>query len=258
MHSTNICGMRDKLLFSCSSGMFQTKIRSRLGDATSDALVFLRALFQSIYNRDFTTDGSPETWPKNVRQKGRKTMTRCSEGEPNTLGADVGVLAGVAELPRSTLQRYNYPSSLDVTELYTSVPPREAIDNAIARLEEKPSLCRPMKPAHLRDLLEVILSKFGFRYKDEYFMQVRGLPMGNAMSGVLAILFMDTLEKNTLRNLTNIARYKRYVDDTLIITKTTDEAVVICNALNKAHPAIQLEWNYLPMRTPFHFWTSGY
>ena len=65
--------------------------------------------------------------------------------------------------------------------------------------------------------------------------------MGNAMSGILAILFMDTLEKQTLRNLTNVGLYKRYVDDTLILTRSQEEATAIHNALNNAHPAINFE-----------------
>jgi hypothetical protein len=65
--------------------------------------------------------------------------------------------------------------------------------------------------------------------------------MGNSMSGILAILFMDTLEKQTLRNLTNIGLYKRYVDDTLILTTNEEEARAIYTSLNSAHPNIKFE-----------------
>jgi hypothetical protein len=62
--------------------------------------------------------------------------------------------------------------------------------------------------------------------------------MGNAMSGVLAILFMDALEKRTLTCFTNITLYKRYVDDTFILTRSRSDAEAIYNTLNQEHPAI--------------------
>jgi hypothetical protein len=65
--------------------------------------------------------------------------------------------------------------------------------------------------------------------------------MGNAMSGVLAILFMDALEKRTLTCFTNITLYKRYVDDTFILTRSRSDAEEIYNTLNQAHPAIKFE-----------------
>lgn len=164
---------------------------------------------------------------------------------PAHLSSSMELINHLKTLPTTTLQEYNYPFSLDVTALYTSVPPLEAIDNAFNRLTERKELCRPLKPQDIKDLLLVVLQNCVFRFKDKFYTQVSGLPMGNAMSGILAILFMDTLEKQTLRNLTDInllmALYKRYVDDSLALAKNRQEAEAIHSALNAAHPAINFE-----------------
>ena len=105
----------------------------------------------------------------------------------------------------------------------------------------RPLLCRPLQPHHVKDILDVVLKNSVFSYKDKFYTQVNGLPMGNAVSGILAILFMDTLERQTLTNLTNVGLYKRYVDDTLILTRNKQEAEAIHAALNQAHRAINFE-----------------
>ena len=170
-----------------------------------------------------------------------KILNPLLKDVPAHLASSIELLDQIKALPKETLKTYSYPFSLDVTALYTSVPPKEAIDNAVTRLKDAESLCKPFHPEDIASLMEVILSNNVFQYQSLFYTQVSGLPMGNAMSGILAILFMDTLEKQTLRNLTNLTLYKRYVDDTLIITTSKREAEAIYNALNSAHPAINFE-----------------
>jgi hypothetical protein len=52
---------------------------------------------------------------------------------------------------------------------------------------------------------------------------------------------MDAIEIKTLTSLTNITIYRRYVDDTFILTRTRRDAEEIFNTLNRAHLAIKFE-----------------
>ena len=66
--------------------------------------------------------------------------------------------------------------------------------------------------------------------------------MGCPFSGFLAILFMDRLEKKLIFEYSPlITCYKRYVDDTFIVTKDASSADSIFQAFNSAHPSIQFE-----------------
>lgn len=65
--------------------------------------------------------------------------------------------------------------------------------------------------------------------------------MGSSLSGILAILFMDKLEKKTLFSCLYVDPYKRYVDD--IYAQTTDEsnADVFHEHMNNKHPNIKFK-----------------
>jgi len=52
-----------------------------------------------------------------------------------------------------------------------------------------------------------------FTFEDQIFRQTEGLPMGSGISGILAILFMDKLEKIALSSNRLLSPHKRNVDD---------------------------------------------
>ena len=68
--------------------------------------------------------------------------------------------------------------------------------------------------------------------------------MGNSISGLLAILFMGTLENKALNLHPNISIYRRYVDDTCIVTTNREEADRIFEILNNQHKNIKFEIEY--------------
>ena len=84
-----------------------------------------------------------------------------------------------------------YPFSLNVVLLHTKVPPQEAIKIVKRRIKDERTNLFGMTPCHVEALLDVILKNTYFVFGDEVFKQVAGLPIGNSISGFLAILFMD-------------------------------------------------------------------
>ena len=163
---------------------------------------------------------------------------------PAHLENSLQLMESIQGLSNNQRKKFNFPFSLDVVSLYTSVPPDEAIANIHRRLETDPTICRPLKPQHVRSLLQVILNNTFFEYKGEVYQQISGLPMGSNISGLLAILFMDTLETQALRHNQHLGIYRRYVDDTCILTTSREEAEHIFQSLNAQHPAIKFETEY--------------
>ena len=107
---------------------------------------------------------------------------------------------------RELNQRFPYPYSLDVSALYTSVPINEAIENVIDRISSPVGI---LTKGNIDALLIVILQNTYFQYSSDIYLQTQGLPMGSSLSGILAILFMDKLERGVL-NLYHLADpYKR-------------------------------------------------
>ena len=70
---------------------------------------------------------------------------------------------------------------------------------------------------------------------------MKGLPMGSSLSAILAILFMDNIEKRALQHLGSIKIFKRYVDDCFILTDRKETALNFQTILNAQHPNIKFE-----------------
>ena len=65
--------------------------------------------------------------------------------------------------------------------------------------------------------------------------------MGSSLSGYLAILFMNKIEKATLTQYQPLNTYKRYVDDIFFQTKDEEHANAFHLLMNQQHPNIQFE-----------------
>ena len=64
--------------------------------------------------------------------------------------------------------------------------------------------------------------------------------MGNVLSGTLANLFMASFE-DCLSPHIDAVLYCRYVDDTLILTKSSATANETLNLFNNIHPTMKFE-----------------
>ena len=81
-----------------------------------------------------------------------------------------------------------------------------------------------------------------FAYEDVgYFQQVRGLALGNRVSGTLTILAMDKFEQIFVYQELLPRVYVRYVDDVGTVVKNRQEAENTLEYLNSKHPTIKFE-----------------
>ena len=64
--------------------------------------------------------------------------------------------------------------------------------------------------------------------------------MGASISGLLAILFMDKLEKQVVSSFP-ISIYARYIDDIFVLTTNREESLSILQSVNNLHPNIKFK-----------------
>jgi retron-type reverse transcriptase len=96
--------------------------------------------------------------------------------------------------------------SFDVVSLFTKIPLNEAIQviNEVAN----PQTSR---------LAEVCLKSTFFSFQGEFYEKTSGVSMGSPLSQIVANLYMEKFEKNSLESYhLKPSRWKRYVDDTNI------------------------------------------
>ena len=108
--------------------------------------------------------------------------------------------------------------SFDVVSLFTNVPVEEACIIAKERLLLDSTLPQRtnLSPENIYDLLKLCLTTTCFQWREKYYEQTYGAPMGSPLSPVMANLFMEEFEKNALATATlKPGFWFRYVDDTL-------------------------------------------
>nr|VZI05057.1 unnamed protein product [Spirometra erinaceieuropaei] len=107
--------------------------------------------------------------------------------------------------------------SFYVTSLFTSIPPNFAREILRKRHEEAyDETENAIKIKHLMRLFEFCQQTF-FPFAGETYEQIKGTPMGSPVSGLVAELVLQELEK--IAFLQHEPVFWRYVDDTLVIVK---------------------------------------
>ncbi|UYV72158.1 hypothetical protein LAZ67_9001984 [Cordylochernes scorpioides] len=131
--------------------------------------------------------------------------------------------------------------SFDIESLYTSIPHDEAILALQEFINSHPDLPLPIPKEALIELVKICLSFNYFFYKNRYFKQVKGLPMGNPISSALANVFMDKIDKLIVESTQlQILMWKRYIDDVLCITEV--DVSIIINFLNSLRPFLKFTY----------------
>ena len=163
-----------------------------------------------------------------------QTISQYSIKDSNSL---IEKLKGLSP---SKKRQFPYPISLDVQSLYTNVPSMEAIELVYRKLSTNWLQYFNLTANDLRELLYVITGNCFFIYEGKCYKQIRGLPMGNAISGTLSNLFMHEIENEILSQIQfEYAIYCRYVDDIFILIKDEESAERILTRFNSKHNTIQ-------------------
>ncbi|UYV84593.1 hypothetical protein LAZ67_X002746 [Cordylochernes scorpioides] len=84
--------------------------------------------------------------------------------------------------------------SFDKESLYISIPHDEALLALRSFLEIHPEIVLPLSKKALIDLIKLCLDHSYFSFKDRFFRQIKGLPMGNPISSALANIFMNEID----------------------------------------------------------------
>ena len=137
---------------------------------------------------------------------------------------------------------FKYPCSYDVVSLYTSIPIQDAIINIISKMKENNiQNIGLLQIEDIEELLETLMLNTFLCYEGQIFKQITGLPMGCSLSGLMAIMFMDTIEKTALRAFGSIGIFRRYVDDCFALVRDRGEAEQLLALLNSQHHNIKFE-----------------
>ena len=161
---------------------------------------------------------------------------------PAHLESSTQLINHINQLSNNTKQQNPYPASLDVVALYTSIPPMNAIIVVDDMLMKEHFSYFGITKRHINTLLKCILNSTYFTFKGNIYKQIQGLPMGNSISGTLAILYMNNLEsKIFIDNTVSVALYKRYIDDILILCPNKTDAELFYRRINNIDPSIKFE-----------------
>ena len=133
--------------------------------------------------------------------------------------------------------------SIDVVNLYGSIPISEAIDAVCETLEAHLQEVNMfgLELDDVRTLLEHCLQKNVFSFQNEFYRQTLGIAMGNPCAPPIAILFLDRFERLAWEAIgVKPAFIVRYIDDYAGIWTHGEQALVDFLAhLNALHPNLR-------------------
>ena len=137
---------------------------------------------------------------------------------------------------------FPYPCSFDVISMYPSIPIEDAIFQVQNKLRQQNIHSIGGIPrSDVCNLLHVVLSNTYFTFEKRIFQQIKGLPMGSPLSGLMAIIFMDNIERQALQQVPSIPFFKRYVDDCFMLTQNEQTAREFHAILNSQNENVKFE-----------------
>lgn len=127
--------------------------------------------------------------------------------------------------------------SIDCINMYTNIPVKDTIKIVKTKLIENNVSLNEVK--EVTKLLKLVLGQNYFKFNNKVYTQKEGLAMGSPLSGLLANIFINNIEKAIVRNVNDIdneATWNRYVDDVLISYNSmkikAEEIKQIANSIN--------------------------
>ena len=124
----------------------------------------------------------------------------------------------ITKIEQTKLDEDEILVSFDVVSLFTNLPVDEACNIAKERLlsDNTLHLRTTLSPENIYDLLKLCLTTTCFQWREKFYEQKHGPPMGSPLSPVTANLFMQEFEKKALATSTLKPVFLfRYADDTL-------------------------------------------
>ncbi|XGW28958.1 hypothetical protein V3C99_008620 [Haemonchus contortus] len=130
--------------------------------------------------------------------------------------------------------------SFDVVALYTNVDTERAVEACIRLLRNHYQELQffGLTVDNIEELLRNVVSVNIFRFKNNFYKQTRGLAMGSRLAPLLAIVFMDNLERPALSS--DVLYFGRYIDDIFIVGKSRTTLRQTFGRLNKRCQSIKL------------------
>ena len=152
------------------------------------------------------------------------------------------LLNNLKDLPTDARAR-KLPVSYDVTAMYTTIPIDEGINTNIHDLQEHKINLYGLQIKDIQILLEIVLHNNIFTFNGKFYRQHQGLAMGSRIAPIIAIMFMNRLECSAVYTHcpVDLTFYRRYVDDTLCLVNSIDDAKSMLNHLNSLHHSVKFE-----------------
>uniref|UniRef100_A0A7I4XVS1 Reverse transcriptase domain-containing protein n=1 Tax=Haemonchus contortus TaxID=6289 RepID=A0A7I4XVS1_HAECO len=144
----------------------------------------------------------------------------------------VNVEEFILSLHQCSVPKEAFYASFDVVSLYTNVNNAGAVQAVLSLIENNEDHITMMgfSASEIKDLIEAALECNIFCFDNKFYKQKRGLAMGNRIAPVLAVIFLDHIEKSSLTS--GILFYKRYIDDVFVIGTTEEDLVETLKRLN--------------------------
>ena len=108
----------------------------------------------------------------------------------------------------------------DVTALFTSVPIQPVVNIIQERLANDKDLQQrtTMYIKHITSLLQFCLNSTSFVFQGRYYQQIEGSAMGSPLSPIVANIFMENFEKESVETAPHPpSLWKKFVDNTFVI-----------------------------------------
>ncbi|KAL9964643.1 hypothetical protein ACROYT_G028317 [Oculina patagonica] len=147
----------------------------------------------------------------------------------------------VSTISSETILNNEVMVSFDVESLFTNVPIDGAVQAALRKLEDDPSIAdrTTLTPAQIADLLKFLLRSTYFQYNGSIYEQQEGAAMGSPVSAVIANLYMESFEEQAIASSSYKPKiWKRYVDDTFTILDR-ENVDSFLQHLNNQQPSIR-------------------
>ena len=136
--------------------------------------------------------------------------------------------------------------TMDVVALYPSIPINDGIAAVLQKLEEHQDEIDMvgLSLQEVERILQLILNNNYFTFDGKVYRQKHGIAMGNHLAPPLAIIFMDSIERQMIRTAEKKPDcYDRYVDDCMLVwTHGQAELHKFLTHCNQQHPNIRFTW----------------